>query len=142
MSTEKKKPSQILSEAIDTLTKWEWGQDSFYDFMLDDKQTPCLCAHGSIQYCGSSTVRDQIDFRIRPNTHEAPNDRVLDVVIKYQDAKDNWKNISENQSLFLAHYYAWKVGCTYDFNDEPGRTKRQVIKKLREAVSLAQSEGQ
>jgi hypothetical protein len=41
---------------------------------------------------------------------------------------------AEEKNAHMVHYYASMYGCTFSFNDAHGRSKDEVVAKLREAA--------
>lgn len=147
-----KTAQQILTEAADYLEReGAWGQRNYFRFKKNlsssDSSPACvMCAHGAIAYCGSPAVKEQIlsgkvvDFFTRAASPvlacaaaltaaaERKGFSVLEYIRKYPQHYGN------NSELAYAHYLAAKAGLTFDFNDTLGRTKQEVIVKLREAA--------
>lgn len=139
-------PSEILRAAAETLRKGEWGQKNYVKYLGSEK-TPCFCLHGSIQYCGNPKFRSLVEVKALAAAVAAAAGRGREAAAleSATTAKQEWKKYySEDHpnsfNLFLAHFYTWKVGGSFDFNDYPGRTKEEVISKLLEAALLAESE--
>lgn len=140
-----KTPAQILNEAADNLEKGTWYQRTFIKFI---DQKPCFCAHGSIQYCGNKNFYDAVEKDKIPSlvavaaVAAAGPTAMAEAVepIEYWD-KHYAEAYPQYRNLFLAHLYAWKAGLSYYFNDQTGRTKEEVIIKLREAAQLASTHG-
>jgi hypothetical protein len=148
-----KTASQILTEAADLLEleeKGRWGKGNYFVTNTQDSAGPAciMCAHGAIAYCGNPNVRS----KVKAQKHASAG------VITAMSAgaiaaaspfgyKSRQKTADRNGitleqhirntysgEIGLAHYRAAKVGLTFDFNDKPGRTKQEVIDKLREAA--------
>jgi hypothetical protein len=118
-----KKASDILLQSASTLTEEEWKKDAYFQIGLG--------------------VGEGIGMAIAVGGIGPSKDRVYDGqrlqgwLDYYQRSFPN----TFNRPLFLAHYYAAKVGLTFFFNDAPSTTYEQVIAKLHEASKLAALEG-
>jgi hypothetical protein len=118
--------SDLLNQAALLLEQeniFKWGRGTFF------RPTPeggcAACAHGAIDYCASPLIRKRI----------ADGMRHAQQIYRY--GGDTWDGFYDNtKAADQAHLKARKVGLTYDFNDERGRTKEEVIAKLREAAAL------
>ena len=114
----KKTPQQILTEAADLLEKEElvkWGQGRYFwpsESFSSSSPACVVCAHGAIAYCADLEIQSMA---------------LVDAI------KADSTYIEKNK----AHSIAKKAGLYYGFNDFPGRTKQEVIDKLREAANLS-----
>ena len=134
----------ILSEAATNLENGNWTQGAFLGFLDNSgKKEPCFCAHGSIGYCGNDPfkVRDKIDRGKQVIIGmDLPPTMVSNNSERFKSRQKSFQTDPQLQPyyhLWLAQSFAWTVGCTYAWNDTPGRTKIEVIAKLREAALLA-----
>lgn len=148
MENNSKTASDILLEAANLLEyQKDWRQGSFFS---PSEETGCaMCAHGAIMYAASPEMKDRVDkspaVALVGTTATAPSRATAVATGTETDYYEN-KAKQENLSLpdyirkncqgewGLAHYLAAKAGLTYTYNDTPGRTKQEVIDKLREAA--------
>jgi hypothetical protein len=162
-----KKTSDILFQSASTLTEDEWRKGSYFQVgERNGEKIPCRCAHGQIQWCGrekgfqekirnkaadgiiGARIGEELEVGIRvlagvgvelgENKNGTYLGRNLQQWLDYY--QQNYPS-AFNRPLFLAHYYATKVGLTFEFNDDPSTTYEQVVAKLHEASTLAASEG-
>ena len=152
MENQNKTASEILFEAANLLEySKDWIQGSF--FSASEDAGCSMCAHGAIMYCASSYVKDKAD-KNHSRAVDAEPAHVVATLVSAAASGDNralayYENQAKIESLSfpdyirkhyqgewsLAHYMAAKVGLTYSYNDTVGRTKQEVIDKLREAAS-------
>src|ERR1700674_3237392 len=157
MEKMEKSPATILNEAATMLeeeTVFTWGQGNY--FRVPDAGTApgCIvCAHGAIAYCGNPDVASRVDrfgidatsiavmldasSRVFGVVAGAANRNAAAAVEAYAGSVISIKDYLHKHyggTQVQAHYLAGKVGLTFDFNDAPGRTKEEVIAKLREAA--------
>jgi hypothetical protein len=158
----KRKASDILLQSALTLTKKEWKKGDFFrSWLLNGEIILCRCAHGQIKWCGQEEgFQEEVRNMVAKNGLWFGPEVMEDVAVsavrlgKSKDGTYNDRNLQQwldyqqscypdtfNRSLFLAHYYAAKVGLTFKFNDAPRTTYKQVIAKLHKASVLAASEG-
>lgn len=149
----KKKASTMLFDAADNLEKGEWFKGDYVMFIRQgDNMRPCFCAHGSIQFCGNPTFRKLVEEKHElAGTLSATGRGAINAtaLVDIDNATNQYKEYcqkyytsqyEDNRNLFLAHFYAYKVGCSIAYNDHLQTTKEKVIAKLREAGQLAASE--
>ena len=128
-----KTASQILNDAADLLTEeGRWHQGQFWAFkrsvITPDVKGCSMCAHGAIEYCGSPYFKQTIDAGNHPASYWSVEMR------RGEEAMFADKTLS---NLASAHYNAFKVGLSFDFNDSSATTKQDVINLLREAAQLS-----
>ena len=131
-----KTASQILNEAADLLTEeGRWNKGNFWAFkrsVVDPDAKGCsMCAHGAIEYCGSPYFKETIDGGNHPDSW---SDNLCAAKAAY-----GRKSGASSNPIAAAHYNAFEVGLSFDFNDAPDTTKQNVINKLREAAQLTET---
>jgi hypothetical protein len=142
-----KTASQILNEAADLLEEeGRWGKGRY--FRPGDSNKGCImCAHGAIAYCGNPRVKELAQmspFNGAPSLVNkgltladiSPNSSIIETAQKENLTTEQYF-VKHYGELAVAHYKAYQVGLSVDFNDSVRTTKEQVIAKLREAASAS-----
>ena len=125
--TTKNSPSKILNDAADLLKEEDrWTKGSYFDGVGSGCQ---MCAHGAIEYCGNPSVKSMIDNGDR-------SFKGFDIAAEHTELAA--EDVVGHCAVQKAHYYAFQVGLSTDYNDGLNTTKRQVINKLRKAAKLAE----
>lgn len=137
-----KKPSTVLERATQLISEGNWCQGALFN----DKDK--FCALGAIDWCSG-----------------------VDLEIQWEVLSDEWENSREDEYLFIETNEATAIPSVtqeaisflartipdseildewngrepedrvVDFNDRDERKKKEVVKKFKEAVKLAKSEG-
>ena len=118
-----KTAATILNDAADLLTEeGKWSKGALFRGIGSDNGCS-MCAHGAIEYCGESKVRNAVLQGQLPSIAGWDGD--------YRSIITPTKT---------AHRLADQVGLTTTFNDWGTTTKEQVIDKLRQAAQLAEND--
>lgn len=117
----------------------KWGKKAFHK-LIDGEI--CNCSHGGIRYEGNEETHSLL---VKKNV-EAPIAVVLVLARAGADYEFYSRHYTDNFNgkhlhLYRAHYFAHKVGLTFEFNDAPETTLADCILKLREAANMAEKEG-
>lgn len=145
MTDTSKTATQFLLEAADLLEhnpSVGWYQNVYVTLTDGDKWCN-LCAHGAIAYCASPDMRQRIRKALYPLVGGSLND-VITCGVGFGSSYE-WSDkvkatiTSRGGEQAIAHYWAAKVGLTFEYNDTPTTTKQNVIDKLREAAQYAAS---
>ena len=135
--------ADILTRAADLLEhNTRWGQGGYYQF---DDQGCTMDAHGAIAYCGDPKIKADVLAGITPNPHAVAPVSIVRTAGRFYDdfARDKGLTVLEYMAKYYggavgaAHYQSAKVGLDFEFNDANGRTREEIIAKLREAAKAA-----
>lgn len=137
--------------ASDTFPKWGQGKN------FSSKEGGCMCGHGAIDYVGLPDIYSGIgDFSnssavLAAETNGSKWSSVLedtsvaDAIASmdelYVQTYEVPPEMASKSEVLMAHYFASRVGLTFDYNDAPERTLEEVVSKLTEAAELAVKNG-
>ncbi len=142
---QEKTAATILRDTADLLESdpnFKWGQGSYHRYL---KASCKLCAHGAIAYCGDEDFKQKIDQRLRAVFGISLRREAFFAVLSH-NASGSYSAWLEKHPEYKpydsqrmrAHFYATEAGLTTGFNDGLGRTKGEVIVKLRKAAEFAE----
>lgn len=138
-NTGKCPPKRWIASKLREAAKWieehGWIQNSYFG-CWDPEKGFCVCAHGGIGAVSNLTCQQSLDAaarRARCCCSAAAAPAVVGAAAWRAAASfgSGCPSYVTEKDSFWVHYFAHKYGCTFAWNDTPGRTKEQVCSQLR-----------